>query len=251
MPKKTTGLGKGSTTKRQAIERMQAVMPDIISGLESGRPLCDVCADLGIHQNTVKAWVRMQYPGSDRIHEARLKSMDRERAEMRKDAESILAAMHTGLSARAACRKLNMNEFRSHSIKMSKTCPDIAAVFAEAVKAIGRSGIIPSPRGGRPTGGMVYFIQGEAGGCIKIGYTGGDPVKRLKDLQTGAPIKLRVIHAVKGSRTDEAWAHHYFRASHSHGEWFWPTRDVMEFIASGVTINAMRHQHTEAQVKTA
>ena len=109
---------------------------------------------------------------------------------------------------------------------------------------------VPS-RPGRPAGGSVYFIQGVGGGCIKIGFTGGHPEQRRKELQTGSPTELKIIHHVKGSRNDEAWAHHHFRNSHSHGEWFWPSRDLMEFIASGVTLSALRHQQPEQKAMTA
>lgn len=42
-----------------------------------------------------------------------------------------------------------------------------------------------------PTYGYIYVISCDATTRVKIGYS-GNPVKRLKQLQTGAPGKLTV-----------------------------------------------------------
>lgn len=250
MPKKTTGLGKGSTTKKQAIERMLSVLPSIVEGCEQGEAMVNICMPLGIHANTVKAWIRQGYAGVERIAEAQARYLasvpDRNRA----DADAILALMRTGMSARKASRALGMSENRAHTLEILKRSPEVSAYMREEMKKLRQKNAAPS-RAGRPAGGSVYFLQGVGGGCIKIGFTGGHPEQRRRDLQTGSPTELKIIYHVKGSRNDEAWAHHHFRNSHSHGEWFWPSRDLMEFIASGVTLNALRHEQPEQKAMTA
>ena len=260
MPKKTTGLGAGSTNKKQAIDRMLLLLPSIEAACERGEAMVNICIPLGIHENTVKAWVRQGYAGVERIAEAQARYLASVPDQNRADADAILALMRQGMSARKACVSLGMSPFRAHSLGQAKLSPNVAKYMRDEMKAVRNSpelkalrnlGKATSPKGGRPTGGTVYFMQGAGGGCIKIGFTGGHPELRRRDLQTGSPIDLKIIHHVKGSRNDEAWAHHHFRNSHSHGEWFWPSRDLMEFIASGVTLSALRHEQPEQKAMTA
>jgi len=250
MPKKTTGLGSGSTIKKQAIDRMILLLPSIVAGCEQGEAMVNICIPLGIHENTVKAWVRQGYAGVERIAEAQARYLASVPDKNRADADAILALMRTGLSARVACISLGMSPFKAHNLACAKLSPAVADYMREQMKQIRKANPAPSIAG-RPTGGTVYFMQGAGGGCIKIGFTGGHPEQRRRDLQTGSPTELKIIHYVKGSRTDEAWAHHHFRNSHSHGEWFWPSRDLMEFIDSGVTLSALRHQPSEQKAMTA
>jgi hypothetical protein len=250
MPKKTTGLGKGSTSKKQAIERMLLLLPTIETACERGEAMVNICPPLGIHENTVKAWVRQGYAGVERIAEAQARYLASVPDQNRADADAILALMRNGLSAREACVLLGMSPWKAHNLACSKLSPAVADYMRKEMKKLREANAAPS-RPGRPAGGSVYFIQGAGGGCIKIGFTGGHPELRRRDLQTGSPIELKIIHHVKASRNDEAWAHHYFRNSHSHGEWFWPSRDLMEFIASGVTISALRHGQPEQKAMTA
>ena len=250
MPKKTTGLGAGSTNKKQAIDRMLSLLPSIESACERGEAMINICASLGIHENTVKAWVRQGYPGVERVAEARARYLASVPDQNRADADAILALMRTGMSARKACVRLGMSPYKAYNLQLAKLSPDVALYLRDKVEQLQINNPVPS-RPGRPAGGSVYFIQGVGGGCIKIGFTGGHPEQRRKELQTGSPTELKIIHHVKGSRNDEAWAHHHFRNSHSHGEWFWPSRDLMEFIASGVTLSALRHQQPEQKAMTA
>lgn len=69
--------------------------------------------------------------------------------------------------------------------------------------------------------GKVYFI-----GCnrmgIKIGYTKNDPMKRLKQLQTGCPYKLELLYVIDGaSRDTEQYYHRYFSQVYNiQNEWY-------------------------------
>lgn len=66
----------------------------------------------------------------------------------------------------------------------------------------------------------VYFIGGEFD-RVKIGYT-SEPTAdtRLRDLQTGSPVALRVLAACPGQQSDEASLHRFFDEERTHGEWF-------------------------------
>ena len=66
--------------------------------------------------------------------------------------------------------------------------------------------------------GCVYFLEGP-GGAIKIGYA-RDLTKRLASLQTGSPVRLRVLATVQGGSRLEREYHREFAGYALHGEWF-------------------------------
>lgn len=77
--------------------------------------------------------------------------------------------------------------------------------------------------------GFVYFVQAEDGGPIKIGWA-QDVASRVRQLQVGQSRRLRVIDAIKCSRTYERKLHRQFAASRLFGEWFEPTPELLELI---------------------
>lgn len=79
------------------------------------------------------------------------------------------------------------------------------------------------------TKGFIYFIQGECGGPIKIGYT-IDLAQRLKSLQTGYPDRLELLFAFPGNPEDEKKMHDYFKDFRLQGEWFRSTPEVLDKI---------------------
>jgi hypothetical protein len=79
--------------------------------------------------------------------------------------------------------------------------------------------------------GSVYFVQAGEGGPIKIGWTGGDPKARMRDLQTGNPYPLSMLGHVPGSGADEAELHDRFRHLRMVGEWFKPAPEIVAFLA--------------------
>jgi hypothetical protein len=73
-----------------------------------------------------------------------------------------------------------------------------------------------------------YFIGGDEG-PVKIGYS-ALPAIRLKDLQCGSPVQLRILAAVRGGSEREREYHRRFRGSRAHGEWFHRTPDIIAEI---------------------
>jgi hypothetical protein len=83
----------------------------------------------------------------------------------------------------------------------------------------------------KPRRGVVYFIQAEALGLIKIG-SAINADKRLTALQSGCPDRLRLVAFVG---TDDVIAteramHRHFRHHREHHEWFRPGADLMAYI---------------------
>lgn len=80
---------------------------------------------------------------------------------------------------------------------------------------------------GAIAGGCVYFIQGESGGAIKVGFT-TDLAGRLKGLQTGYPDTLVVRLAIPGSPKREQAVHKRLGKYWLRGEWYKDTPEVRE-----------------------
>jgi hypothetical protein len=88
--------------------------------------------------------------------------------------------------------------------------------------------------------GFVYFIQGESGGPIKIGYA-TDVSNRIRTLQTGYPEALKLLLAIPGNVNNEKVTHHELRQYRLQGEWFKPEKPVLE------KIEYLRNKHYAVQ----
>jgi len=68
----------------------------------------------------------------------------------------------------------------------------------------------------------VYVLKAQGKDLFKIGYTTGNPVDRLKTLQTGCPFRLQLHRVLE--RPDaadlEKQLHAEFADERTHGEWF-------------------------------
>lgn len=76
----------------------------------------------------------------------------------------------------------------------------------------------------------VYAIQNDDTKHIKIGHTNGDPLVRLRGLQTGNASVLRLLGVVWGaSLQDERDLHDRFAAMRIRGEWFRADLSLIEW----------------------
>lgn len=76
---------------------------------------------------------------------------------------------------------------------------------------------------------LVYFLQSEDGGPIKIGAT-NDVAKRMFELQTARADKLVLLTAVPGDMMLERSLHLHFAAARVKGEWFTPVPELVRLI---------------------
>ena len=86
----------------------------------------------------------------------------------------------------------------------------------------GRITCIPATVGDTVTGQKQHlYVIGEGDGCavVKIGKS-LDPAKRLSELQTGYPRKLRVLYVELEAGSIERWLHERFADYRQEGEWF-------------------------------
>lgn len=82
-----------------------------------------------------------------------------------------------------------------------------------------------------PARDLIYFVQVDGGGPIKIGYT-TNLRTRLSDLQCANHCRLVLLGILPGSLGDEAALHRRFAAALIHREWFQPVPELMSFITA-------------------
>lgn len=96
----------------------------------------------------------------------------------------------------------------------------------EARRDMINAGLAPDQR--QP---VVYFVQSEHGGPVKIGFA-EDVARRMVQLQVSRPDKLVLLASMPGSVRDEADMHRRFVHIRERGEWFTDTEELMGFIRS-------------------
>jgi hypothetical protein len=78
---------------------------------------------------------------------------------------------------------------------------------------------------------MIYFIEADGVGHIKIGFTDGDDAAvRMAQLQTGSPVLLRLLGTIPGTLEDENALHRRFAHAKVCREWFKPTPELVALI---------------------
>ena len=85
---------------------------------------------------------------------------------------------------------------------------------------------------------MIYFAEAsyENNKFIKIGYS-EKPNKRIQSLRTSCPIPIKLLGVRTGNRLDEASLHNAFQNDRIHGEWYKPSKDLLDTIkATAITI---------------
>ncbi len=82
---------------------------------------------------------------------------------------------------------------------------------------------------------MIYFIQEDVSGPIKIGHTDKALQTRLNTLQANNPHNLTCIAMLDGTRVIERALHARFQLFRIRGEWFKPEPELMQYIAEHTT----------------
>lgn len=112
--------------------------------------------------------------------------------------------------------------FRYDGVRLPLPALDDPGFHASYTMRLVENGLVEKASESMPrqiTPQRVYFIEDEAGDCIKIGVA-RRPRSRLSELQTGHASKLRLIAHVPGGKDLEAELHRRFAAHRIRGEWF-------------------------------
>lgn len=90
--------------------------------------------------------------------------------------------------------------------------------------------------------GFVYFavIGYPYVTHVKIGFTKGDPEKRIKGLQTGCPFPIKLLGYVFGNVHREQELHDVMRDERVFGEWFEYTDFVKRVIEGELSEGPMK-----------
>lgn len=78
-------------------------------------------------------------------------------------------------------------------------------------------------------GARVYFI-GTSDRRVKIGWS-YNPEARLRSLQVGSPVELRILKTIHGGPRQEALLHDFYADERLHGEWFTASDRMVRFIS--------------------
>lgn len=76
---------------------------------------------------------------------------------------------------------------------------------------------------------VVYFIEGEGTGLVKIGFA-ESVSSRISQMRTGSPVRLILLCTITGGKDVEREMHRRFSADRSHGEWFRLSDAIKAFI---------------------
>ena len=88
---------------------------------------------------------------------------------------------------------------------------------------------IPKIRPRRTGGFFVYFVAAEHSGKIKIGCS-DDPDARIVAMQTGCPVRLKLLATIPGGFEKEKELHGRFAHLRTAGEWFGAGDDLVAFL---------------------
>jgi len=85
---------------------------------------------------------------------------------------------------------------------------------------------------------MIYIIQDASNKRIKIGKS-DNPIRRIRRFRTGSsnPDGFDILAILPGGARREKELHERFIKFHSHGEWFEPSDEIIEFIHENTTGN--------------
>jgi len=75
----------------------------------------------------------------------------------------------------------------------------------------------------------VYLIEAQGTGLVKIGIS-INPDRRVKQLQTTSPAKLRLVSAFYGTINCERRLHSRFAEHNVQGEWFKDVCEIREYF---------------------
>ena len=80
----------------------------------------------------------------------------------------------------------------------------------------------------------LYIIQSSNNGCFKIGRS-KHPLKRLKQLQTGSPFKLRLILILENEGKQEKSLHKRFPKNEINCKCEWFDFDLIGYLPDDIT----------------
>lgn len=78
--------------------------------------------------------------------------------------------------------------------------------------------------------GFVYFVEAVGLGAVKIGWA-KDVTRRLRSMQSGCPVDLRLLGCFSAVPVDEAMLHAKFAHLRMRREWFTLSDEISDYVA--------------------
>ena len=82
---------------------------------------------------------------------------------------------------------------------------------------------------------MIYFVQVEEDGPIKIGFTSTPIAQKMAALKGTCPFPIRLLGVIQGDFRAESYIFWVLNRDRIHGEWFHPTDRVTTFVGTAVS----------------
>jgi hypothetical protein len=97
----------------------------------------------------------------------------------------------------------------------------------------------------------VYFVRNGAEGPIKIGFTRGSAQRRVRELQSGNPVRLQLLATISGGVAEERQLHRTMAAYRLRpgSEWF--ERDAIEALLAASDLTPRRGARPDLQLVSA
>ena len=84
---------------------------------------------------------------------------------------------------------------------------------------------------GDKPGPWVYIVSAIGSGRIKIGFTAGTLLERMRSFETGCPFPTQALALIPGDRDLEQDLHAAFASHRQHLEWFEDSTEVRTMLA--------------------
>ena len=240
-------MPSGHYQQQTAEKRAESFIASLCDRLVAGSTVSEACAEVGISPTTLRGWETRAAGGGlspllaghlARVKDAREAGAATRRRLLRGDMEAVLEVMRAGGRLRTALPALGISRY-APGWWLAGVAGEgaLCAWFREERTQIlsGRPRRRPDHRPkGTPIArtGLIYFVEPVGGGAIKIGFTRGDPLIRLAQIQVSSPVKLHLRGAVPGDPVVEAALHHRFADHRTFGEWFAPAPEILDYLAS-------------------
>ena len=231
---------------KRAVLRHESKIPMLVDLMRSGVPKRHACAELGITQSTLNAWI--ENPGalgpaaSALLVDLHGSALNEKRQLLTGRMEIVLEAVRAGKSLRELSAQMGGSRLWVNIwLQGVSGCEDLCARFRDEYAAAKKQGRdVRAKEKERQTevtaktrarAEWVYFIRDFDGrGNIKIGFTARTVEKRLAELSTGSPVRLVVLRKVRAPRSFETWLHERFAGDRQCGEWFSPSPRLLALI---------------------
>lgn len=236
----------GTVHHKRAVVRHESKIPMLVDLMRSGVPKRHACAELGITQSTLNAWI--ENPGVlgpaaaallVDLHESVL---NEKRQLITGRMEIVLESVRAGKSLRELSSQMRGSRLWVITwLQGVSGCEHLCARFRDEyavakkqgrdVRAKEKQRQTEVTAKTRATAEWVYFIRDFDGrGNIKIGFTARTVEKRIAELSTGSPVRLVVLRKVRAPRSFETWLHERFAGDRQCGEWFLPSPGLLALI---------------------